>query len=272
MADEDPKDTPIPTHRGRPIFLSAKQRVGLCVSGVALLGTAGWAQIASGHDGAGTVAFVAAGAIAGALGLIGRLPNRLSGKDYTVEFEVEQRVKEVVTDIVEELPTEAKKAIAEAPNPPMTGETGVGDLGKIKLRYPLYKGGTLLQGFPGMIAARSLQFEDVIVTTLEGLFKAHVGAGEVQLELVSDGTMDAVLVVRGERIGIQAKARELTNDEIHRVLAMMKRLYVPGMIYVTESASLFTRNDVFRKFDGYPDKRFLERLVVQFLAVEPEPD
>jgi hypothetical protein len=108
-----------PAMPGRPIKLSRWQRVGAVLSGAGFAGAGGWAEIASGHDGAGTVAFVAAGALLAGLGIIGRMPNRISGKEYKAEFDdlVEERAtekaEEAIADVIEGLPTEAKKEIAK---------------------------------------------------------------------------------------------------------------------------------------------------------------
>lgn len=65
------------------------------------------------------MAFVAAGALLAGLGIIGRMPNRISGKEYKAEFDdlVEERAtekaEEAIADVIEGLPTEAKKEIAK---------------------------------------------------------------------------------------------------------------------------------------------------------------
>lgn len=70
----------------KPIRLSQQQRSMAVVGGVGLLGVGSWGFLASNQDGAGTVAFVAAGTLCGLLGVIGRVPTRLSGKDYSMEL------------------------------------------------------------------------------------------------------------------------------------------------------------------------------------------
>ncbi|MGB8382476.1 MAG: hypothetical protein WCG47_14750 [Dermatophilaceae bacterium] len=66
-------------------------------------------MIASGHDGAGTVAFVAAGTTSALLGLVGRMPTRMTGKDYAVEFseELERVVDELTIEQKMDVVTEA---------------------------------------------------------------------------------------------------------------------------------------------------------------------
>lgn len=103
-----------------PIKLSMNQRVISVLAGTALVTTGGWAEIASGHDGAGTVAFVVSGSLIAVLGIAGRLPTRLSGKDYSVEFEervheaAQERTAEAISEVVNELPQEAKVEIARS--------------------------------------------------------------------------------------------------------------------------------------------------------------
>lgn len=107
-------DDKMPVKR-RPMKLSRWQRSGAVASGAAMLGTGGWAEIASGHDGPGTVAFVAAGTLMTALGIVGQMPRSISGKDYTAEFGelVEERAKESIVEAVEAMPREVKEKIAE---------------------------------------------------------------------------------------------------------------------------------------------------------------
>ena len=98
----------------RPIRLTRWQRFWSAAGGVALVGAGGWAEIASGKDGAGTVAFVVAGSLLSVLGIVGRLPNRISGKEYSAEFEeeVRERVNDQLELIVEELPRDVREGIA----------------------------------------------------------------------------------------------------------------------------------------------------------------
>ena len=81
------------------------------------MGAGGWGYIASGHDGAGTVAFVTAGTVAGLLGIIGRVLTRLLAKDYGVDMseeEIVEKLKAGVAEAVEDLPASAKEEIVKA--------------------------------------------------------------------------------------------------------------------------------------------------------------
>jgi hypothetical protein len=115
MADENLPADPQP-HTS--IMLKWPQRIG-AISGGVILGTVGglaelWARL----DGIGTVSFVVAGTALVLLGMVGRMPTRLSSKDYSVEFFEQGRqvgATQAVENVVEELSTSAKKEIAQKP-------------------------------------------------------------------------------------------------------------------------------------------------------------
>lgn len=113
-----------PSKALKPIKLSQQQRFMAVVGGIGLLSIGSWGFLASDHDGVGTVAFVTAGTLCGLLGIIGRVPTRLSGKDYSMEImgdadELAQATLEVlsreqVVELVIGLSDEKRSTLTEA--------------------------------------------------------------------------------------------------------------------------------------------------------------
>lgn len=124
MPDEDK-----PKLITRPVPLQLWQRFVCGGGGAWLAGTGVWAALVHHQDGAGTVTFIVTGALIALLGVLGFLPTRVSGKDYSIEFKqaVEERVEKEVAVAVEELPTEARQQLAEAPPPAPTKRRRGGD-------------------------------------------------------------------------------------------------------------------------------------------------
>jgi len=109
----DAKNLPVP---GRTMSLTKWERVASVGAGIATVAVASVAELWARLDGIGTVAFVVAGTAAVLLGVIGRMPTRLSAKDYAMEFyerEKDRAVEAEVENVVEDLPTSAKKEIAK---------------------------------------------------------------------------------------------------------------------------------------------------------------
>jgi len=98
------------------IVLTTPERLGAIGAGVILGSIGGLAELWARLDGIGTVSFVVAGTASVLLGVLGRMPSRLSGKDYSVEFleqERERAAEVAIEGVVEELSTTAKKELTE---------------------------------------------------------------------------------------------------------------------------------------------------------------
>ena len=94
------------------IVLTTPERLGAIGAGVILGSIGGLAELWARLDGIGTVSFVVAGTASVLLGVFGRMPSRLSGKDYSVEFleqERERAAEVAIEGVVEELSTTANK-------------------------------------------------------------------------------------------------------------------------------------------------------------------
>jgi hypothetical protein len=115
MSDPTPAQSPPPAS-SRSIGLGRWERWAAAGAGIVILTVASVAELWAKQDGLGTVAFAVVGAACLLLGLVGRMPTRLSLKDYaTMEWmEMEkQQTQAAVEELVEELPASAKKEIVK---------------------------------------------------------------------------------------------------------------------------------------------------------------
>jgi hypothetical protein len=220
VASEEEKK---PVFHAKAILLSKGQRAAAVVSGGVLVGAGGWAEIISGHDGVGTVAFVSAGALSALLGVVGRLPSRLSGKDYTVEFNeaVEQRAilkaDAIVDKVVEELPREAREQLAElqplaVTNPAVRGSVPGKAAASIAFEdYVLgmvhelieqesRAHGTLSSGLSADSSAPTLRWDDHSILLIIRRFPAFEDYGAIEAVLSENPKCDFMLIVTEDSI------------------------------------------------------------------------
>jgi hypothetical protein len=246
MADEEGRPRP-----GSGIKLTWWQRSGLFISGVALVLTGAWAEISAGRDGAGTVAFVAAGALLGAVGIVGRLPNRISGKDYSVEFEaaVHERVEEELAEVVEDVPGDVRQEIAEADADELIGERSVASTA----------------------AARSLAFEQEVVGQLDVALKSRQVRPEILQGPDNTDEFDAIIKLDGRTVGVEVRARPLTKQ---RTVAWMRRMMdtphpaTDFAVLITPASMNLVKTGMepwSKTYDGYPTEANVGRLVDRLL-------
>jgi len=113
MPEEDLPEVP---QHATSVLLTMPQRLCAIGAGVILGAVGGLSELWARLDGVGTVSFVVAGTASLLLGVAGRMPSRLSGKDYSMEFfeqEKQRAVQAAVEEVVEELPTTAKQEIVD---------------------------------------------------------------------------------------------------------------------------------------------------------------
>lgn len=116
MPDGKPKAPVVRPEPMRSITLQKWERVVAIGGGVLVVAIAGVAELWARLDGVGVVAFVVAGSLAFLLGVVGRMPTRLTANDYAVEFAEIERQQEVeaAQEIVEEMPTATKELIVQS--------------------------------------------------------------------------------------------------------------------------------------------------------------
>ena len=273
MADETGGDGPKAEKRSsKPIRLTNTQRGMAVVGGVGMLIAGGWGYIASGHDGAGTVAFVTAGAVAGLLGVVGRVPNRLSGRDYSMElFEeaLDERVKEEVTDIVEDLPATARKEIVEAEDRRAvatdSSEETVDLLAALQRSVDRAKRVKVAS----TAAARSLAFEDQVTTQLRRAFELSNVAVEIESSReATDRGLDVIVHFRDFSLGVAITTRDWTVRQVRELIqdAMTDReLRLSALLLVSEATSILSVGGSDEIFSGYPTPTMLKHIVDKVL-------
>lgn len=148
------------------IVLTVSQRLGAVAAGLVLGAVGGLAELWARLDGIGTVSFVVAGTASVLLGVVGRMPSRLSGKDYTMEFveqEKDRAVEAAVENVVEDLSTSAKKEIAKKAELDEQDTIPVSTFGGMtrKNRQRSAKGMVAIDA-----AIRSLDFEEYAIAKL----------------------------------------------------------------------------------------------------------
>ncbi|MGO4598513.1 hypothetical protein [Terrabacter sp. 2RAF25] len=251
----------------RPIKLTGEQRAGSVLVGLGLLGAGGWGYIASGHDGAGTVAFVTAGTLAGLLGVIGRVPTKLTGKDYGLEMieeEVKERVDAEVSEIVDDLSTSAKKEIVAAAVPvtlPDVNPTVASDEALEDLRSTLAK--HRVHSVARDSAAKSLAFERQVLAALDEALKVYNDSYVLQ-EQVFGGVvpLDASIELwDGTMVGVEIKARRHSLDEAAIIARDLMKQLPRGfkrVMVVTESSVAIADARGAYGAPGYPTQKLLE--------------
>ena len=254
MPDEDDDKAP---RLGKPIKMTMWQRGLLGVSGAGMVVAGGWAEIASGHDGAGTVAFVAAGALFAGLGIVGRIPNRISGKDYTAEFEaeVEDRVEEKLGDAVEVLPRTVREELATA---------------RSDMPLDMKKAEAYFSQSPiADIAAQSVRFEDGVLKRIEELAPAHGLA--IAFTLRAQKThWDALLEREGRKTGVIIYGKTQSVDHAANLVKSLLRanamegeeMRVGSALLISPKLMLFaySGNKDYLTFDG-PDSATLNKVL-----------
>ena len=155
--------------------------MGAVSFGAALSGAGAWAEIASGHDGAGTVAFVAAGTLLVGLGIIGRMPTRLRGKDWSAEWrdELLQATEARIEQEVDQLPKKTKEGIVHEAS------------GQISVTAEASGSVSVVRA-----AEKSLQFERQIGERFRRVLLSERPESEIEDEdLFGDGQVDFVAKV-----------------------------------------------------------------------------
>lgn len=202
----------------RPIRLSKEQRFTAVVVGLGLLAVGGWGYIASGHDGAGTVAFVVAGTLCGLLGIIGRVPTRLSGKDYSME-------------ILEDADEVAETALGT-----MTKEQMV----ELVIGLDRDKRSTIVEVAMYKAAASSLAYEEMVTNLflilsneLQMSINTHPNVPMFDLQLEASGKGRMLVAIKRSLTGGRALRRQL------REISEEAKSHGARALVVTRSVSTF---------------------------------
>lgn len=93
-----------------PVPVPRWQRWVVGVAGAVLTGAGAYAVVLGGHDGLGSVALILSGVFLGLFAVIGRLPNKIWGKDMGIEFLTTEQAEE----FVDELPRGSRQEIVNA--------------------------------------------------------------------------------------------------------------------------------------------------------------
>lgn len=84
-------------------------------SGIGLTAGGTYAVVLGGHDGLGSVALVLSGVFLGLFAVIGRLPNRIWGKDMGIEFLTTERAEQLMDEIPRGKRQEIVNALVSVP-------------------------------------------------------------------------------------------------------------------------------------------------------------
>lgn len=98
-----------------PVAVPPWQRWVAGASGIGLTAAGTYAVVLGGHDGLGSVALVLSGVFLGLFAVIGRLPNRIWGKDMGIEFLTTERAEELMDEIPRNKRQEIVNALVNVP-------------------------------------------------------------------------------------------------------------------------------------------------------------
>ena len=238
---------PAVTKRHTSIMLTVPQRLGAAGAGLVLGAVGGLAELWARLDGIGTVSFVVAGAASVLLGVVGRMPSRLSGKEYTMEFfeqEKDRAVEAAVENVVEDLSTSAKKEIAKKAELDEQDTIPVSTFGGMTRK----NGQRIAKGMAAADAAiRSLDFEEYAIAKLTPILarmgytvKTTYGAEDYQeADYVATGPRGQVFIFlrrwTGDMIPIieeRVRAKRLiAHNSEDRAILMLDRADIVGRDY-----------------------------------------
>jgi len=166
-----------------------------------MLGTGIWADLVASRDGVATVALIVSGTVSFLLGVIGRMPSRLTGKDYSLEWAASvdeaagQKTQSVVSEVISELPTDVQKELSRS-----------GSIVRLD-SLPLASSSSRSIDV-GAMAEREYRFHERVAELLVGL------ADDLGEDIsIGDGFgMDAVVNACGARVGVESKSQQLPED------------------------------------------------------------